>query len=139
MKKLIVYLSSQQFLFRSLLLLVKKVVLRLAKSETTGWNYNDTKNGGFEKTQLRRTSYRTWIGSWFRVVPILMGQKDEDVMRDWNNVARRVTVPSFYMDEAEISNIQYREYNYCVLARVFGESFPQVVQRATTRYLSLER
>ena len=28
----------------------------------------------------------------------------------WNNIPRRVTVPSFYIDRTEVANIHYREY-----------------------------
>ena len=41
-----------------------------------------------------------------------MGAKDEDVMGDWNNVPRRITVPSFFIDETEVANVHYREYLY---------------------------
>jgi gliding motility-associated lipoprotein GldJ len=41
-----------------------------------------------------------------------MGAKDEDVMGDWNNVPRRVTIPSFFIDETEVANVHYREYLY---------------------------
>ncbi|GAB1397721.1 hypothetical protein MASR1M65_25010 [Saprospiraceae bacterium] len=39
-----------------------------------------------------------------------MGVTEEDVAAEWNNVPRRVTVSSFYMDETEVTNIDYREY-----------------------------
>ena len=39
-----------------------------------------------------------------------MGTQEQDVLYDNNNMERRVTVPTFYMDEAEISNFQYLEY-----------------------------
>lgn len=39
-----------------------------------------------------------------------MGATEEDVMGDWNNVPRRVTVSSFYIDKTEVANIHYREY-----------------------------
>ena len=31
---------------------------------------------------------------------------------DWDNIPRRITVTSFYMDETEIANLNYREYLY---------------------------
>jgi formylglycine-generating enzyme required for sulfatase activity len=34
---------------------------------------------------------------------VLGGSADQDVTYDYNNVRRRVTVPSFYMDETEVS------------------------------------
>ncbi|MEI9935024.1 MAG: SUMF1/EgtB/PvdO family nonheme iron enzyme [Ferruginibacter sp.] len=40
----------------------------------------------------------------------VMGAKDEDVMGDWNNVPKRISVNSFYIDETEVANVHYREY-----------------------------
>ena len=37
---------------------------------------------------------------------------DQDVIFEWNAIPRRVTVSSFYMDETEVANIDYREYLY---------------------------
>ncbi len=55
-----------------------------------------------------------------------MGLTDQDVTYDWNNVPRRVTVSSFLMDESEVSNSHYREFEYWT-RRVYGESYPQEV------------
>jgi gliding motility-associated lipoprotein GldJ len=54
-----------------------------------------------------------------------MGSKEQDVMGDWNNIPHRVTVSSFYIDETEVSNVNYREYTYW-LSRIFGNVYPQV-------------
>jgi formylglycine-generating enzyme required for sulfatase activity len=54
-----------------------------------------------------------------------MGATQEDVTYEWNSVPRRITVNSFYMDETEVSNIDYREYVYWT-KRVFGDNYPQV-------------
>lgn len=98
------------------------------RSSTTGWKYNDTKWGGFEKLdyegQINGPNLVLIEGGTFN-----MGVTEEDVMRDWNNIPRRVTVSSFYMDETEVSNLDYREYLYWV-DRVFGESYPEVYMSA---------
>jgi len=39
-----------------------------------------------------------------------MGVNQEDVIGDWNNRLRRVTVSSFYLDQKEVSNKSYKEY-----------------------------
>ena len=49
-----------------------------------------------------------------------MGRVEADVMTEWNNVPRRVTVSSFYMDETEVRNIDYLEYLYW-LKRVYSK------------------
>ena len=39
-----------------------------------------------------------------------MGMNQENIMGDWNNNLRRVTVSSFRIDQYEVSNKQYRNY-----------------------------
>lgn len=86
-------------------------------SPTTGWNYNDAKNGGFEVAPFEEQA--TGPGLVFiEGGTFTMGAMEEDVMKDWNNTPRRVTVGSFYMDECEIANVDYLEYLYW-LERVF--------------------
>lgn len=86
-------------------------------SPTTGWNYNDAKNGGFEVAPFEEQA--TGPGLVFiEGGSFVMGAMEEDVMKDWNNNPHRVSVASFYMDECEISNLDYREYLYW-LERVF--------------------
>lgn len=75
-------------------------------SPTTGWNYNDAKNGGFEVAPFEEQA--TGPGLVFiEGGTFTMGAMEEDVMKDWNNTPRRVTVGSFYMDECEIANVDY--------------------------------
>lgn len=97
-------------------------------SETTGWAYNDQKWGGFEKTkyegQATGPNLTLIEGGTFA-----MGLTEQDVTFEWNNVSRRVTVSSFYMDETEVANIDYREYLYW-LDRVYTATYPEVVAKA---------
>jgi len=78
-------------------------------SRTTGWQYNTPKNGGFElpdyQGQITGPGLVFIEGGQFT-----MGRTEEDVMKDWDNFPRTVTVSSFYMDETEITNQQYRDY-----------------------------
>jgi sulfatase modifying factor 1 len=87
------------------------------KSEATGWNYNDKNMGGY---QVAKTAEQG-LGPGLVFVQggtFTMGQVDEDVMGYWNNIPRRVSVASFYMDRTEVSNLHYREYLFW-LNRVF--------------------
>jgi sulfatase modifying factor 1 len=87
------------------------------QSDVTGWNYNDKNMGGYQVAQAKEQA--TGPGLVFvQGGTFTMGQKEEDVMGDWNNIPRRVTVPSFYMDRTEVANVHYREYIYW-LSRVF--------------------
>ena len=102
------------------LLMVLMTVMSSCKKEaspTTGWTYNDAKNGGFEVAPF--VEQETGPGLVFiEGGTFVMGAMEEDVMKDWNNNPHRVSVASFYMDECEISNLDYREYLYW-LERVF--------------------
>lgn len=89
-------------------------------SSTTGWKYNDPDNGGFQYYN----GYQAQIGPGLVYVPggtFVMGQNQQDIMGDWNNVRKRVTVASFFMDETEVRNVDYREYLYW-LSRVYGSN-----------------
>ena len=44
----------------------------------------------------------------------IMGKSDEDQAQTQNAPAKTVTVPSFYMDETEITNSEYRQFVYWV-------------------------
>ena len=80
-----------------------------SKSAVTGWNYNDKNMGGINQSPIREQS--TGPGLVFvQGGTFTMGATEDDVMGDWNNVPRRVTVSSFYMDKTEVANIHYREY-----------------------------
>jgi sulfatase modifying factor 1 len=97
-------------------------------SPTTGWNYNDSDNGGFQKYD---DYYEQETGPGLVLVEggsYMMGGVQQDVMYDWNNLARKVTVSSFYMDETEVRNMDYREYLYWI-KRVFAEN-PYVYWKA---------
>ncbi len=96
-------------------------------SSTTGWEYNNKDNGGFEVAigaeQKTGPGLVLIEGGVFR-----MGRVQQDVMFDWNNTPRTVTVSSFYMDETEVRNVDYREYLHW-LRRVYT-SYPEVYRRA---------
>ena len=88
------------FRFSSLML---ATVLMLAscgnkagKSETTGWNYNDPKWGGYDVSD--RTNQETAPGLVFiEGGSFVMGHVTEDTRYSWDNVAHTVTVSSFYI------------------------------------------
>lgn len=97
-------------------------------SHSTGWDYNNPENGGFEVT--KQVEQEAGPGLIFiEGGTFVMGSTQERVMYDLDNIPRKVTVPSFYMDETEVSNIDYLEYLYW-LNRVFGTNYPEVYQNA---------
>lgn len=96
-------------------------------SSTTGWKYNDPKWGGFEVSPY--SEQETGPGLVFiEGGTFIMGQMTDDIRYEWDNTERRVTVSSFYMDETEVSNVNYREFIY-YLSRVYGEEYPEYVQK----------
>ncbi|RLD84812.1 MAG: gliding motility lipoprotein GldJ, partial [Bacteroidetes bacterium] len=98
------------------------------RSRTTGWEYNNPANGGFEVSEY--TEQLTGPGLiLIEGGTYTMGATAETPFYDWDNIPRKVTINSFYMDQTEVSNLDYREYIYW-LNRVYGESYPSVVQKA---------
>jgi formylglycine-generating enzyme len=87
------------------------------QSEVTGWNYNDKNMGGYQVAKSQEQGNGPGL-VFVQGGTFTMGQTEEDVMSDWNNIPKRVTVPSFYMDRTEVANVHYREYIYW-LNRVF--------------------
>jgi sulfatase modifying factor 1 len=97
-------------------------------SNTTGWYYNDPRFGGFQN----HPGYEQETGPGLIFVEggtFAMGRTEQDVMFQWNNSPRRVTVSSFYMDETEIRNIDYREYLYW-LRKVYATDFRYIYRSA---------
>lgn len=95
-------------------------------SDKTGWNYNDSRLGGFDVNEF--SGQQTGPG----LVPIeggrfVMGQTEEDLYSSRNNIPRTVSVSSFYMDETEVANVHYREYTYW-MQRMYFNDYPEVVQ-----------
>ncbi len=82
-----------------------------SSSSTTGWDYNNPKNGGFEYN----ANYSQSAGPGLVYVQggtFSLGRVEQDVIYDNNNGLRRVTVSSFFMDETEVRNVDWREYLY---------------------------
>lgn len=97
-------------------------------SSSTGWDYNDPNNGGFQKVPYIDQETGPGLvlveGGTFT-----MGRNEQDVMFDHNNRPRRVTVSSFYMDQTEVTNFHWNEYLYW-LRRAYDEQFPQIYRNA---------
>jgi gliding motility-associated lipoprotein GldJ len=86
-------------------------------SRTTGWAYNSDETGNIPY----ESGYEQEAGPGLVFIQggtFTMGRVEQDVMYKWDNYPRRVTVASFYMDEAEVSNQDYREFTHW-LGRVY--------------------
>ncbi len=98
------------------------------RSGATGWAYNDPSNGGFERQPFFEQETAPGL-VFIEGGTFTMGQVEDDLTYNWDNIPRRVTVPSFYMDETEVTNGFWLEYLYW-LERVYGDNYPEVVERA---------
>lgn len=93
------------------------------QSSTTGWAFNDTEWGGFEKPEFQKQKTGPNL-TYVKGGTFTMGQIGQDISYKNDAPAREVTVSSFYMDETEVTNLNYREYLHW-LKRVFVD-YPEV-------------
>jgi gliding motility-associated lipoprotein GldJ len=104
------------------------------RSSSTGWEYNNPVNGGFEKVD----EHEQETGPGLVMVEggtFTMGRTEQDVMSDWNARASRVTVASFYMDRTEVTNFHWLEYMYW-MKRVYYKTYPHVYKKCLPDTLS---
>ena len=93
------------------------------QSTSTGWDYNNRKQGGFEK--MDKAEQIPGPGLMFvEGGRLTMGRVEEDVMYDWNNISKTVTVSSFYIDETEVRNMDYVEYLHWIKRHYVNENSP---------------
>ena len=96
-------------------------------SDSTGWDYNNPGMGGFQKVPY--VDQETGPGLLLvQGGTFTMGRVEDDVMYDWNNRPRRVTVSSFYMDQTEVTNFHWVEYLYWI-SRAY-QSYPMIYKNA---------
>lgn len=97
------------------------------RSSTTGWDYNNPTYGGFQKVPFVDQETGPGLilveGGTFT-----MGRAEDDVMYDYDNRPRRITVSSFYMDQTEVTNFHWLEYLYWI-QRAY-ETYPMIYKNA---------
>lgn len=94
-------------------------------SQTTGWDYNDPKNGGFQKVPY--LEQETGPG-----LVLIEGGTFEIFLEQDSIISEKkmeVVVPSYYLDQYEVTNQSYCEYLYWT-KRTFGTDFPLVHMNA---------
>ena len=79
-------------------------------STLTGWEYNNPKYGGFQANANYKESGPPPGMVLIEGGTFTMGSVQDDVMFDWNTTPAKQQVRSFYMDEAEVTNIEYLLY-----------------------------
>ncbi|MGV8879562.1 MAG: SUMF1/EgtB/PvdO family nonheme iron enzyme [Sphingobacteriaceae bacterium] len=90
------------------------------KSAKTGMTYNDRTNGGYLKFRKNNPAPGPGLIAIEGGTFVMGGSSIQDVAYDYNNVRRRVTVASFYMDETEVSNQDWIDYLHWITI-----TFPQ--------------
>lgn len=87
-------------------------------SRSTGLVYNSSEYGGYENVDF--VEQETPPGMVFvEGGSFVMGRVEKDLNYEWNNIPRKVSTSSFYIDETEVTNQFYTEYLYW-LKKVYG-------------------
>ncbi len=100
-------------------------------SSNTGWELNNKDYSATEKrTEVAKYGQETAPGLVF--IPggtFEMGNRSQDVMYLWDNQSTSKEVQSFFMDECEVTNLNYREYiNW--MKKIYQENYPNMVKAA---------
>ena len=107
---------------RGVLVVAAVLVLQscgFVKSKLGGGKSADVGVSNGEIVAKSRPGYKQTTPYGMVLVPsgsFIMGQADEDVAATQINMNRRVTISSFYMDDTEITNHEYRQYVNALLA-----------------------
>ena len=129
-------------LFRSLLIVAPIFIMQACGSSSKNplsglFGGKKGKGGDFGMNGIRngqinaaaRKGYKQVAPDGMVLIPsgsLLMGQADEDVMSARVSMNKRVTIVSFYMDDTEITNHEYRQFINRMIedsASVIGEEF----------------
>ena len=82
---------------------------RGSRSKTTGWAYNDSKQGFFDvQTDFQRKCPNGMVH--IDVATTVRGQNSDMISATKNNAKKRIAASAFYMDQYEVTNIDWREY-----------------------------
>ena len=97
------------------------------RSGATGWEYNNKNFGAF--MVLPYFEQETGPGLVFiEGGSFVMGQTEQSTNYDWNIMPRKVTVSSYYMDQTEVRNVDYREFLHWTKI-IYSLDYPEVVRK----------
>jgi hypothetical protein len=82
------------------------------QSPTTGMRYNDKYNGGFQVFRKTHPAPGPGLVAIEGGTFVLGGSAGEDVTYEYNNVRKRKSISTFYMDELRFLTNDWREYLY---------------------------
>ncbi len=89
-------------------------------SDKTGVKYNDPYNGGLQINRKIKEAPGPGLIAIEGGTFVMGGSLNEDLGYTHDNLKRRVTIASFYIDETEVSNADWLEYLTWI-----GNNFPQ--------------
>ncbi|NQY09352.1 MAG: SUMF1/EgtB/PvdO family nonheme iron enzyme [Flavobacteriales bacterium] len=98
------------------------------RSGATGWEYNNKNFGAF----MVLPYFEQETGPGLVLIEggsFVMGQTEQSTNYDWNITPRKVTVSSYYMDQTEVRNVDYREYLHWK-RRIYLLDYPEIVKKA---------
>lgn len=102
-------------------------------SSKTGVSYNDPYNGGLQINRKIKSSAGPGLIAIEGGTFLMGGSLNQDINFDYDNIKRRVTVASFYIDETEVSNADWLEYlhwisqNYKDEGRAYYDALPDTL------------
>ncbi len=82
------------------------------QSPKTGMRYNDKNNGGFQVFRKTHPAPGPGLVAIEGGTFVQGGSAGEDVNYEYNNIRKRASISTFYMDDTEVSNTDWREYLY---------------------------
>lgn len=97
-------------------------------SQTTGWEYNSEDYAGIEISPYSGQSAAPGL-NFIEGGTFSMGRNMEDAMGSWNNTPRRVTISSFYMDQFEVNNADWKSYMWWL--NIVFRNTPSVIAEST--------
>ena len=107
MKRIIIYFSAGLFLL-GITTSCNKTTSK--SSSKTGMAYNNKYNGGFEVNGKIKGGPGPGLIAIEGGTFVMGGSLNQDLGYEFDNVKRRVTVASFYIDETEVANVDWLEY-----------------------------
>ena len=107
MKRITIYFTAGLFLF-GITTSCNKTTSQ--SSSKTGMAYNNKYNGGFEVNNKVKAGPGPGLIAIEGGTFVMGGSLNQDLGYEFDNVRRRVTVASFYMDETEVANVDWLEY-----------------------------
>lgn len=99
-------------------------------SDKTGVRYNDPYNGGLQINRKIKEAPGPGLIAIEGGTFVMGGSLNEDLGYSHDNIKRRVTIASFYIDETEVSNADWLEYltwisnNFPNDARLYYDALP---------------